>query len=71
MAILTLEPNDVLTALADRPRSEKRALKVCIRVIRGRSSAITTHVRNDDRFTCFNYKHISRPVNLSYTTVNS
>ena len=53
IAILTLEPKDVLTAFEDRPSVEKRALKFCISPIRGLSSATTTQVLNDDKFTCF------------------
>ena len=51
--MLTREPNDVLTALADKPNDENNALNVWIKLIRGRSSAITTHVRKDDRLMCF------------------
>ena len=53
IAILTREPNDVLTAFGDNPSDANKALNLCIRVIRGRSSATTTHVRKEDKLTCF------------------
>lgn len=53
IAILTRDPNDVLTAFADKPIDANNALNVCISDILGRSSAITTHVLSDDKFTCF------------------
>lgn len=49
IARLTLQPNDVLTARGCRPRSLKSFEKDCVRAIRGRSSATTTHVRTLDR----------------------
>lgn len=50
MARLTLEPKAVLTARGDRPRSLKSLEKDCVRERRGRSSAITTQLRTQDRF---------------------
>lgn len=50
MARLTLEPKAVLTARDDRPRSLKSLEKDCVRERRGRSSAITTQLRTQDRF---------------------
>ena len=43
-AMLTLQPKDVLTARLDRPRGAKRAVNADVRMMRGRSSATTTHV---------------------------
>lgn len=51
MARLTLEPKAVLTARGDRPRSLKSLEKDCVRERRGRSSAITTQLRTQDRFS--------------------
>lgn len=51
MARLTLEPKAVLTARGDRPRSLKSLEKDCVRETRGRSSAITTQLRTQDRFS--------------------
>ena len=56
MAILTLDPKEVLTAFEDNPKAENKVLKFCMSPIRGLSSATTTHVRNDVKLTCFIYK---------------
>ena len=51
MATLTLQPNEVETALGERLRPEKSLVKASQREMRGRSSATTTHVRTQDRLT--------------------
>lgn len=56
MARLTLQPNDVLTALGWRPRSLNNFEKDWVREIRGRSSATTTQVRTLDRSNPLAYK---------------
>lgn len=53
IATLTLHPNVVLTARAERPRSLNNLEKDCVNVIRGLSSATTMHVRTQDRLTPF------------------
>lgn len=51
MATLTRQPNVVLTALVDSPKSLNNFENDCVSAIRGRSSATTMHVRTQDRFT--------------------
>lgn len=51
MARLTLDPNAVLTARGERPRSLNSLEKDMVRARRGRSSAITTQLLTHDRFT--------------------
>ena len=53
IATLTLHPNVVLTARAERPRSLNNLEKDCVNVILGLSSATTMHVRTQDRLTPF------------------
>ena len=48
MAMLTLQPKDVLTALGDRPRLENSLEKELVSATRGRSSATTTQYRTAD-----------------------
>ena len=50
-ARLTLEPNAVLTARGERPRSLKSLEKDWVSSRRGRSSAITTQLRTHERFS--------------------
>lgn len=51
MAVLTLHPNDVETALGLSPRAEKSLLKLEVREIRGLSSATTTQVLTQAKLT--------------------
>lgn len=72
IATLTLHPNVVLTARAERPRSLNNFEKDCVNVILGLSSATTMHVRTQDRLTPFiwevgwkNQQHFKSEVNNS------
>ena len=51
MATLTRQPNEVLTDLGDKPKPEKSAENADVKLMRGRSSATTTHDRMQARFT--------------------
>jgi hypothetical protein len=57
IATFTRQPKLVDTALGLSPSAEKSFEKLVVSVIRGRSSATTTHVRTQPRFTprCFNW----------------
>lgn len=60
IAVLTLQPNVVLTARGDKPRVENTLVNDVISCILGLSSATTIHVLTLDRFTpfCCKYKLI-------------
>ena len=58
MATLTRHPKEVLTERGDKPSPEKRAENADVRLIRGRSSATTTHDRIQARFTPFAWNGI-------------
>lgn len=51
MAMLTLHPKLVDTARGLSPRAENSLEKLVVRLIRGRSSATTTHVRTQLKLT--------------------
>lgn len=51
MAVLTLQPNEVDTALGLKPRAEKSLLKLLVSAILGLSSATTTQVLTQARLT--------------------
>ena len=55
MATLTRHPNEVDTARGLKPKAENNLEKLFVRLILGRSSATTTHVRTQAKFTflCF------------------
>jgi len=55
IAMLTLHPKEVETARGLKPRGAKSLEKLLVRLILGRSSATTTHVRTQARLTfrCF------------------
>ena len=57
IAVLTRHPNDVETALGDKLNPENSFVNDWVRAILGRSSATTTHVRTQAKFTpfCFNW----------------
>lgn len=56
-ATFTRQPNVVLTARVDSPRSLKIVEKDCVRELRGRSSATTIHVLTHARLTFLNCTH--------------
>ena len=58
MAILTLHPNEVLTALPDNPSAEKRVLNVSVKAILGLSSATAIHVRKEERLIPLSYEKV-------------
>lgn len=51
MATFTRQPNDVDTALGLRPKTLKSFEKLVVKLMRGLSSATTTHVRTHARLT--------------------
>lgn len=66
MAVLTRQPNVVLTARGDKPRVEKTLVKELMSCILGRSSATTIQVLTLDRFTplCYNSVTLSVKQNV-------
>lgn len=64
MPTLTRQPKLVLTALGERPTPEKSLVKELVRLMRGRSSEITQHVRTHVSFrpfTCSAATDVPRP----------
>ena len=53
MPTFTLHPKLVLTARYESPKSPNNLVKDVVSCIRGRSSAITQHIRTQDRFSPF------------------